>query len=144
MGTELLIGDVKVLIYFAWALWAYFFLRYYQYLRQEKDLGISAGVKSQFQARAWRYTFKKINKTQIQGTIEFKRQGVRWTYSVKENDPRVGVHETASGFLPLIQTYWWLVRAFYYVAIHTPKATDHILPFLVAIAAPIVSIVKAI
>ncbi len=145
MGTELLIGNVKVLVYFAWAMWGYFLLRYYQYLREEKDLGISAGVKSQFDAKAWRYTFGIINKTQISGTIEFKRQGLRWTYSVKEYDTgHSNLHETKAGFLPLIPTYWWLARAFYYVAVHTPKATDHILPYLLAIAAPVVSIVKAV
>ncbi len=145
MGTELLIGDVKVLIYFAWALWGYFLLRYYQYLHEEKDLGISSGITSQFESRAWRYTFKKLNKTQIQGDIEFKRQGFRWRYSVKEYDTaRSNVRETEGGFLPLMQTYWWLARALYYVVIHTPRATDHALPYLLAIAAPVVSVVKAV
>lgn len=41
MGTELLIGNAKVIAYFAWAMWCYFLLRYYQYLRAESDLGIS-------------------------------------------------------------------------------------------------------
>ena len=144
MGTELLIGDVKVLIYFAWAMWGYFFLRYYQYLNEEKDLGISAGIKSQFKARAWPYTFKKINKTQISGTIEFKREGFRWAYSVNEYEAGRGTtQETYAGVLPVMRTYWWLARAAYYVAVHTPKATDHILPYLLAIAAPVVSAVKA-
>lgn len=144
MGTELLIGDVKVLIYFAWAMWSYFLLRYYQYLHEEKDLGISAGVKSQFDARAWQYTFKKINKTQISGTIEFKRQGFRWAYSVKEYGVGQGtMQETHAGVLPVMRTYWWLARAAYYVAVRTPKATDHILPYLLAIAAPVFSALKA-
>lgn len=145
MGTELLVGNAKVLIYFAWAIWGYFLLRYYQYLHEEKDLGISAGIKSQFNARAWSYPFKKINKTQINGTIDFERQGFRWAYSVKEYDTgRSSFHETAAGFLPVMKTYWWWARAVYYVAVHTPKATDHILPYLLAIAAPVVSIVKAV
>lgn len=145
MGTELLIGNVKVLMYFAWALWGYFFLRYYQYLHEEKDLGISSGIKSQFEARAWHYTFKKINKTQIQGNLEFKRDGFRWRYSVREYDvARSNLHETEAGSLPLMQTCWWLGRAFYHVVVHTPRATDHILPFILAIGAPAVSLVKAV
>ena len=144
MGTELLIGDVKVLIYFAWAMWGYFLLRYYQYLHEEKDLGILTGIKSQFDARAFSYPFRKLNKTQINGTIEFECQGFRWAYSVKEYDAgHLKMHETAAGSLPVIQTYWWLARAVYYVAVRTPKATDHILPYALAIAAPVVSIVKA-
>lgn len=145
MGTELLIGDAKLLIYFAWAMWFYFLLRYYQYLHEEKDLGISAGITSQFKAKARPYLIKKIERPEFPGTFEFKRQGLRWAYSVKEYDPtRSRSQETETELLPVIQTYWWLARAVYYVAAHTPKVTDHILPYLLAIAAPIVSIVKTI
>ncbi|QLQ03885.1 MAG: hypothetical protein HZY77_15000 [Thiobacillus sp.] len=33
LGTELLVGDPIILKVFAWGMWAYFLLRYYQYLK---------------------------------------------------------------------------------------------------------------
>lgn len=144
MGTELLIGNAKVIAYFAWAMWCYFLLRYYQYLRAESDLGISKAIQSGFEGRARAYVLELLRIKQLMGSVDFKRTGIRWNYSVNEYDGSSGgPREIQKGSLPLLKAAWWKARSVYYVAIHTPKATDHVLPFLLALAAPIVSAVKA-
>ena len=145
MGTELLVGDVKVLIYFAWMLWGYFLLRYYQYLRVETDLGISATFKSQFDGQARAYVFQELGREWFSGNVEFKRHGIRWAYSVKEYIPGTDSNsEVEGGPLPIYKAVWWLLTSIYYVTVHTPKATDHILPFMLAIAAAVVSGIRVI
>lgn len=144
MGTELLVGDAKVLAYFAWAMWCYFFLRYYQYLRAENDLGISKAIQAGFEGKAKAYVSELHRIKQLMVSIDFRQTGIRWNYSVSEYDTSAGgPREIQKGSLPLLKAVWWKAMSVYYVAIHTPKATDHILPFLLALAAPIVGAVKA-
>jgi hypothetical protein len=141
MGTELLVGDARVICYFAWAMWGYFLIRYYQYLRAESDLGIYSSFKSRFEGLARPYVFQQLNKGSFAGSIEFKMDGLRWRYSIKEYE--LGeLKETQSSLLPFLRTLWWVVRSLFYVAVHTPKATDHVLPFVLAIAAPVVSALR--
>ncbi len=144
LGTELLIGNARVLAYFAWTMWGYFLLRYHQYLNIEGDLGISKAIQSGFEGRARAYVLGLLRIQQIMGSVDFKRTGVRWNYSVNEYDGSSGgPREIGKGSLPLLRAPWWKAQSIYDVAIHTPKATDHVLPFLLALAAPIVSAVQA-
>lgn len=147
MGTELLIGDAQVIVYFAWAMWGYFLLRYYQYLKVEVDLGISSSVKKRFEGWARAYVFRNVlNDTKFfQGHIQFARKGLRWSFSIIEYDPaKLGEIETRNNLLPFVGTLLWWGRSLFSVAMHTPKATDHVLPFLLAIAAPVISIFRAV
>lgn len=48
LGIHFLVGKPENLIIIAWVLWAYFLLRYYQYLRDEPDLKIIYLLKSYF------------------------------------------------------------------------------------------------
>src|SRR3989338_8065290 len=99
LGTELLIGNVKVLIYCAWFLWGYFC---------------------------------------------FTRSGLRLKYSMMEYQTNIGTDlEIEKGVLPLLKTAWWYAKSWFHIAAHTPKVTDHILPFLLAAAAPLSSLISA-
>lgn len=143
LGTELLIGDANVLAIFAWVLWGYFLLRYYQYLRIETTLGIIKDFESLFQGRGRAYVFKKINRDSLTGSIDFTREGLRWHYTVNDYNPGVGTYQVIDrGLLPRAKATWWLVKSFLYVAFNTPKVTDHILPFLLAIAALLVGLTR--
>lgn len=144
MGAELLIGNAVVLGYFAWAMWAYFLLRYYQYLRAESDLGLAKVIQSGFEGRARAYVFEQLQVKQVMGSIDFKRAGIQWNYSVSEYDVSSGgPRETQKGSLPILRAAWWKVGSILFVAFHTPKATDHVLPFFLALSAPLVSAIKA-
>lgn len=140
-GTELLVGDARVLFVTAWLTWSYFLLRYYQYLRAEGDLGINKGIASSFQYRAKQYVHEVDGRKGFQGEINFSRRGMRWTYAILEQAPnRADLLQTKAGSLPLIQSWWWTLSAYLYVTVHTPRVTDHVLPFALAFAAPAVSV----
>jgi len=143
LGTELLIGDAQVLMTFVWIVWVYAFLRYYQYLRAEGDLKILAVFKGGVTAKVNAYVFRQLKKDSIAGTIAHSRVGFRWKYSILEYAPARGADkEISSGDLPLHKMIWWAIGSGFNVAIHTPKATDHILPLLLAIAAPLVKLIN--
>lgn len=145
MGTELLVGNPQVIAYFAWTMWCYFLIRYYQYLRAENDLGISTAIQSGFEGRARAYVFEILKAKQLMGSIEFRLNDAHWGYSVKEYDTNFGEpREIQTGSLPRLRAFWWKAKSIYCVAIHTPKATDHVLPFLLASATPVVSILRAV
>jgi len=142
LGTELLVGDARTLLFFAWMIWAYSLLRYYQYLRAEGDLKITAAFQGGIDARLFPYVFRKIQKDRT-GQISRMRTGLHWRYVVAEYDNQTGtVQPLHTGPIPLIYMLWWGLRSAFEVAVHTPKATDHILPILLAIAAPVLKFAK--
>lgn len=142
LGTELLVGDARILLFFAWMIWAYAFLRYYQYLRVEGDLKIATAFQSGIDTRLSKYVFRLIQKDRT-GKISRVRAGLSWRYVVDEYDGKTGAMQPAySGPVPFRKMLWWGLRSAFDVAIHTPKATDHILPILLAIAAPVLKIAK--
>lgn len=142
LGTELLVGDARVLLFFAWMIWVYAFLRYYQYLRAEGDLKIAAAFRGGIDSRLSQYVFSEIQKKSV-SKISSERTGFRWRYIVEDYDTKTGsVRPTHSGSLPFRKVLWWGLRSAFEVAVHTPKATDHILPILLAIAAPVLKLAK--
>lgn len=59
LGTELLVGNVQILVVCAWVLWAYFFLRYYQYWRLESEQRIRKAFSKQLVSYARKFTNAK-------------------------------------------------------------------------------------
>lgn len=145
LGTELLIGDVRALVFITWTLWIYFFARYYQYLRAEGNLGISSSLWQRFEWKAKSYILFSILKTdQFTGDIKIENTGFRWKYTAAIYDPSIGSPRPVNtGKLPIFKTTWWWVQSWFHLFMQTPKATDHILPFVLAIAALSVSILRA-
>lgn len=139
LGTELTVKNPSGVIVFAWFLWAYFLIRYYQYLQAESDLGIVSSVSDQFKIRANSYVFKRIEKKFIQGEVKISRVGLIWSYSVMEYDPGISsLMETSSGQLPKVMSVIWHIRACAHVIVHTPKFTDHVFPALLALSVPFI------
>lgn len=145
LGTELLVGDARVLHTFAWLIWCYFLLRYYQYLMLEGDLKLISTARERFEARAMLYVMKLIKKQSLPGRIKFTQKFIFWRYSVLQ---RVQTNkfaydeETHSGKMPFFRSCLWWVNGFLYLLLHTPKATDHLLPFVLAAMAPTISLLK--
>ena len=137
LGTELLVGDPIILKVFAWGVWAYFLLRYYQYLNSEKDAGIREHAAKHFKFIATRHVLRATGRESLHGEVLVSRSGFRWLYTVI--DMRVGEREEAGrGALPTMRAWWWRLRAYLHLALHTPRVTDHVLPFVLAIATPVV------
>lgn len=146
LGTELLVGDARVLHIFAWMIWGYFLLRYYQYLMLEGDLKLISTARERFEARAMPYVMRLIDKQSLLGKIKFSGSFFSWRYSVLQ---RVQANkfgydsETHSGKIPFFRSSIWWMEGFLYLLLHTPKATDHLLPFVLAVLAPIITLLKS-
>lgn len=127
LGTELLVGDAIVLKVFAWVMWAYFLMRYYQYWNAERGSGIRPDIHSFLYGKVLQVALQETGKTSTIG-IDISNIGIRWSYSV---DRATAVE------LPLMLIRFWTLQAYLTTAVHTPKVTDHVLPFALAIATPL-------
>lgn len=146
LGTELLVGNAQVLMVCAWILWGYFLLRYYQYWRAERDQHIRDTFKQRLDKYARSYTgAKAIQDTvgQVYDNYKISRTAfASWTYTLPgiydPQDGRVKVGPAKS--LPAWRLAVWSVKSAAFVCVQTPHATDHVLPFALAIAAPIATL----
>ncbi|HUW52385.1 MAG TPA: hypothetical protein VMV99_03045 [Rhodanobacter sp.] len=145
LGTELLVGNAKILMICAWVLWAYFLLRYYQYWRAEPDQHIRSSFKKRLDAYARSYTkATAFQDAAGQGYDNYKitRTGLAsWSYTIQVYDPVKGNMKDGPVFaLPAWRLAAWSLKSALFVGIQTPHATDHILPFALAIAAPVITL----
>lgn len=145
LGTELLVGNVQVLMFCAWALWAYFTLRYYQYWRAEPNRHIRDAFRHQLDRYARSYTKARPIQDEFGGMSDhykILRTGfISWAYIFQRYEPTKD--EMTDGLtmdLPALRLAVWLVKSAFFVCVQTPHATDHILPFVLAFAAFVVSL----
>lgn len=143
LGTELLVGNAQTLMYCAWVLLGYFFLRYYQYWRAEPEQHIRATFKQRLDTHARSYTKAKViqdSSGQVFDNYKITRTGlVSWSYTLQGYDPTEGsIKDGQTSRLPEWRLAIWSLKSIAYVVLQTPHATDHILPFVLAVAAPTV------
>jgi len=146
LGTQLLVGNPTVLIFFSWIIWAYFFLRYYQFLREEGDLKIISSFSKHFYMLSSLSTKVKIHGNvlgEVTGRLKLKNVGkFSWEISLEDYDPDSGhMKEQYSRPIQLRTLLWLIIQSSFHVAAHTSKITDHIVPFVLAILAPIITLV---
>lgn len=135
LGTELLIGNVKVLMICAWVLWAYFLLRYYQYWREHPD----RTLRNIFMNRLHQYIRSHLNTSIFDDYKITYVSLVNWTYT--RSDYNSQTNNIALNIkLPVWSLFIWSLKAAAFVCLQTSHATDILFPFIIAIAAPVVSI----
>ena len=148
LGTELLVGNAGVLTVCAWVFWAYFFLRYYQYWRAMNDnslseavsLGRLRSVDAYIKAENERYRLQNFPEVPSQRINVSRTIGNPWNASwVFVIAGRHGRHGPFR--VPAWRVAWWSIRSAVNIGLHTPHATDHVLPFALAIAAPVSAVV---
>ena len=137
LGTDLVVGDVRVLMWSAWLLWAYFLLRYYQYWRAAE----TAHIRNTFSRKSYENerSFASSLKMGDGVHMPFSRIGfLQYQFSPFTVAKNVAQHADP---IPVsaVRVICWKMRAAYYVTLHTPHATDHVLPFALALAAPFVT-----
>lgn len=143
LGTELLIGDVRVLMWSAWVMWFYFFIRYYQYWRTAEGQAVRKEFSNASYRRAQRALKRKRAREHKQISFRELNGRTHWRYSEPKKDSKPGhVTTEITQEIPVSLFYklWWKVRAVVDVSLHTTSVTDLILPFVLAIAAPVVTI----
>lgn len=143
LGNELIVGNARALIYSAWVLWAYFLLRYYQYWRAEPEQHIRDSYIKHFTALALAYVGTQAIQNSLRcdiGHADIKRAGfLNWSYTLNHYNPEqlTVVHDSITRF-PVRCILSWQLKSALHVLFHTTHATDRILPFISALAAPIV------
>lgn len=144
LGTELIIGKPTVLIMVAWALWAYFFLRYYQYVREEKDLKILSTFSDYFNRLVRDYAkLKAVQDKYGQQYSDFRLRRVgylKWEYALQGYDTSKGeTIDQTSKSIPFIYIIFWFIKSLVFLAANTPRITDHVLPIIIALLSPLVA-----
>lgn len=143
LGNELIVGNAQALIYSAWVLWAYFFLRYYQYWRAEPESHIRNSYIKHFAALARSYVGTQAAQNSWRCDIEradIECKGFfNWSYTLNHYDPeKLTVTHNSTTRFPGWCILSWQLKSGLHVLFHTTHATDRILPFISALAAPIV------
>lgn len=145
LGTKLIFQRKDALYLGIWVIYAYFFFRYYQYVREEPDLGISKAYWAKVNA----LTFMRLRKAAVmQLSLEETQLAGEFQFSGLERKSRViRTGEVVSGRDPYGQpTYSHyevnvlrFIPAFVWASVHVilnrSAITDYVLPFVVGIAA---------
>lgn len=143
LGTDLLVGNVRVLMWTAWVVWAYFLLRYYQYWRTQSNQTVRTAYRQQMQNIGNQYWYaNKATSANLgrQPHVE-KISFLRWQVVVSEYVPHKGGSIEEKYPVPMWRSASWALKSAWHVAAHTHHATDHVLPFALALAAPLVTFI---
>lgn len=151
LGTNLLIGNPEVVHWLMWLAWAYFFVRYLQYLSVQDDLGLLSGFSGRLSLRQRNYLNRRASELwpdRVQyyylGPEYIERKGLLlWEQKLFDFDPDQGtmaqVGSEAFEIPRLLQLYYYIASVAYVVFV-SPRATDHVLPVLLAMLAPSVTL----
>lgn len=149
LGSELLVGQPTVLMAFAWIAWAYFLVRFHQYLIDTGDLGIKDGFSKRRMHYARRFAkLQPIRDSAGQqfDTMELHRVApVRWEVRISNYEPAKGRPEERSRIpVSFMRLQWWNVRAWCHQLMMSARLTDYVLPYVLAIAAPTVHVARRV
>jgi hypothetical protein len=135
LGTSIEFSNPERIVWGVWVLWAYFFIRYWQYLNEEPDLGLHKGMG------LWileRFPEDDLNTYSYYVGWQY---GIFWTLYYEDNE------SSQEGWHPSKrkpQNAWikamWAIRAFTSVATKTPRFTDYVMPFFVAVIPLLLSV----
>jgi hypothetical protein len=143
LGSELAVVRQGILPIAAWIVWAYWLLRYTQYLKAEGNLGIKEAidgrmvsyVRHRLTLEPWRGPAGEVHYWVLERPSRW-----RWALALEHYKPAtsdIGAHRYNLSFVD----GWWLrLRAHMAIAATTPKYTDYVLPFVVAAAAALTAI----
>lgn len=146
LGTDLLVGKPEALFLAAWLLWFYFFLRYYQYLKAESNLGIGSSCKFFFDQYAKENAAKALTANKTIGGAGvlpnpefevYKESIFKWKLR-KNLFPDEECHLLD---LPFRYVSCWFLKSLIKLIILTPKVTDHVIPILIAISVPLIKFI---
>lgn len=145
LGTSFDIGKPEIIPYFIWAIWFYFLLRYYQYIKSEKEFGFSDNFKKWVNHKAGKHTQMTEAKDSYGAAytdFRIRNKGwLKWEYANHGYDTEDGRYKERTQMdVSILLVYWWSVQAFFHVMINTNQFTEYLLPFSLAFAAPIIAI----
>ena len=135
LGASLEFTNPERVVWGLWILWAYFLVRYWQYLNEEPDLGIYEGMGRWILQRFPQDEFNEYRQW------IFWRYGILWTLRIQDKNWEEdrwldALQDPKSKLLKAL----WTLRGFLSVATKTPRFTDYVVPFFVAAIPMLLSI----
>lgn len=142
LGTDLIVGDVRVLAISMWVVWTYFLLRYYQFWRLEAP-HVSRAVLDMLQSYGSSYFWTKIDGGVNQPFLERSHWIRGWV--IQSASYAGGKKEVvASVEVAAWRAFLWWIKAYIHTGLHTTHFTEHALPFVLAAATPVVAVLMKI
>lgn len=143
LGTDLIIGYVRVLAISMWVVWGYFLLRYYRFWRKEAP-HLSMAINRQIEQYAINFSYaSKLPGVDENAPILHRAGWFRdWEIEVQAYKSALGrVARVSAMPVSSYRAMLWRAKAWIAVAVHTPHFTEHLLPFVLAAAAPVVALI---
>ncbi len=138
VGLKLKFQDFEVVYISLWVMFSYFFIRYYQYCRDEPDLGIVSGFLDKLNSRCW----TKIRKKSIEVCPACEEHGGKFMFSdtkmanflklkvnVVSERNMYGEDTNKDIELSAIPFTYDIVISFFHVLINRKGVSDYLLPY---------------
>ena len=152
LGIEIVTPNQNALTNILWIIWAYFLIRFYQYLKVEPTEGFVDNFKKKFHDSSYQIVMSHVNpnKKYPKFTIgdysiwRLRRASFfKWVLPITEYDPERGEKvEIGSEVVPTFVLLRQSLKAIGHTIAHTPKFSDNVLPFLLALGAVAYGILK--
>lgn len=144
MGTSIEVGNPTALSLIVWIVWFYFFLRYYQYWASEKDANVLRDLYELVQSRAFKYCsnkYKFTNNRGWDGSLSLVRERFfKWRMEKTDFEVGRGAFISECFNVPIALLMWWSIRTFFVYCFNKKHMSEHVLPFVLAICAPLIKI----
>ena len=152
-GIEIQTPKQQALMNTLWAIWAYFFIRYYQYLRIESGTGFWGICVYKAKINIAIMVGKQINNETEHGprtergiilhNME-KMSLFEWDYLIKDYNPETGTEEEVGRVhFKSYQFVLPIAKGIINTIINTAKFTDNVLPILIAFLTALYGLIKA-
>lgn len=126
LGAAIEFSNPERIVWGVWILWAYFLIRYWQYLSEVPDKGFQKGMEI--------WIFERYQSIH---TDPNSQPSLTWTsnmnWTLMDGTYIDGRWVTKPMSIKGWKKAAWSTRAFLSNAIRTPRFTDYLLPFLVAL-----------
>lgn len=147
LGTELLVGKPRVIEYFAWVLWFYFFWRYLQRLISfvgDGKFGIAQDIRDRMAKLAINYANLKAQSNSLGESLDkfdlVKVGMFAWEVRNSAFDPATGrCDEKYKRTLPMNRVIYWAGISTVSTLILSTKISDYILPIVLGLCPPVVA-----
>ncbi|MBA1147390.1 hypothetical protein H0Z60_10015 [Ectothiorhodospiraceae bacterium WFHF3C12] len=144
LGAQIGIGHPQAIVHALWVAWFYFSVRYYQYFKAARADELWQTTRMAFDRFARRTILQHLSSGGVEwrgapSVGDFQRRGLlRVGVTLPKYHPSEGKLDEGQDIeIPLWRFAGPALASLWYLTVHTPLATDVILPFILAVLAPL-------